>query len=382
MDTKVGSTCYNKVNEDKSSGILAHPEYYKNLNPQSSFKQFQLREWLVNKDASSCPMPCGPGSCDMLLRFDGCDTPASWHCNGDDGSLKYHCCCKAFPVDTTAAMTRAAPAPAGSPTLFCISLMIAGSYEVDLLRGQLSKGQLGIFGCDDWAVYSNESISLDPTNELGDSSKYKTSLMEGSLEAKRGGKYDTALNTPIFIRFWKVVMADPRSEAHEWIVKVDPDTMFMPDRLKLMIKSGPLENPEPATGMYLNNCFLGLHGPIEVFSQKALQTYKAMESKCTDGPAAEHGQEDWYLRACFEDIGVLKVDAFNILLEGYWACKERPSARNPFRPPCHQPQVAYHPFKSIDTMLNCWSQAVLHPVPNPFPMISTIPGPENEDFEY
>jgi len=378
MEDQVGTTCHTKVQHDMSSGIFAHPEYYKQLTPQSSFKQFQERNWLVNKKESGCPQPCGPGTCEMALRFDGCDTPASWNCNGDDGTLKYHCCCNAYPADINGALTRGQPVVSGAPSLFCVALMMPHSYEVDLLRGQFSKGKLGIFSCDEWAVFSNESVALDPGTE-----SFMSKIMPGSLEAKRGGKYNTALNTPIFINFWHQVLQDPRAQSSDWIVKVDPDTMFMPDRLKLLIqsKSGPLADPEPATGMYLNNCFLGMHGPIEVLSAKALKAYGDREAECTKGKAAEHGQEDWYLRACFEDLGILKVEAFNILLEGYWACKERPADWKPYRPPCHAAQVSFHPFKDIDSYVHCWSEAVMHPVPVPFTISSVIPSPANEDHE-
>ena len=62
------STCFNRVREDRSKGIFDHPEYYENLNPQSSFKHYQLREYLVSRDDSARPVPCGPGSCDMLIE--------------------------------------------------------------------------------------------------------------------------------------------------------------------------------------------------------------------------------------------------------------------------------------------------------------------------
>jgi len=262
-------------------------------------------------------------------------------------------------------------------SLFCIALVLPGTYEVDLMRMQF-QNKLGIFdqNCDEWAIYSNETVSV---NCGSDDEKYDSSLIEGSLQAHKGGKYNTSMNTEIFERFWDRVMKDPRSWKHDWIVKVDPDTMFLPGRLKEMIssKQGPFEKEEPAGGMYLNNCFLGMHGPIEVFTKRAMGNYFSNKKKCETGPPGEHGQEDWYLRSCFKLLDIEKVDAYNVLMESENACKEKPSGWEPDRPPCFAPEVAFHPFKNIESMMHCWAEAVSHHLAHPLVPLSEGPSPAN-----
>jgi len=240
------------------------------------------------------------------------------------------------------------------PTLFCHSLMLFWTYEVDMLRSHIaSPDKVGIFGCDEWAVYSNKTVWLNKTTG-GKGDDVFSDVMEGSLAAKVGGKYHTALNTPIFRRYWDRIIKDPKSWRNDWNVKVDPDAVFFADRLKDLLKSwkpgGVVDY-----AVWLNNCQLGLHGPIEVFNRHALGVYNKNKKKC-DKVAEKHGQEDVFLRACFKELKIGMVDAFNLLFESEWACNERPSSRE-MRPPCYDRQVSFHPFKTVKSYWNCYSQA-------------------------
>jgi len=257
-------------------------------------------------------------------------------------------------------------------------MVLPRSYEVGLMRGQLERG-LGIFdaACDEWAVFSNESISMNCESA---NKRFDTVVMNGTLEVERGGDFNSALNTGVFERFWDRVLEDSRAWKHDWVVKVDPDTLFLPDRLKDMINSGegPFGKEEPAGGMYINNCFLGMHGPIEAFTKKALGNYYNGRKDCIKGKPGKKGQEDVYLRECFKQLGVEKVDAYNILLEGENACKEMPSTSEPDSlPPCFAPEAAFHPFKNIRSMMRCWAEAVSHSVSGQMAPVSEAPSDAN-----
>jgi len=388
MMGRMDEPCYYKVTWDMATGIHLNPGNYHGLTANSSFKEFQEQNWMYMKEKSKCTQPCAPGACYEVLKVEGCTSYNEWACAEDDGTVAFDCCCKKYHVNVTETNLDAIDEkleeleearPKDAPTLFCVAVMMPGSYEVDLLREQLRSGGLGMFGCHAWAVYSNETVNMKPGSK--DPAYTSKSFTSGTLETQKGGEYNTSMNTQLFIKFWDKVLEDGEALKYDWIVKLDPDTLFLPDRLisLLLSKKGVFAQPEPEGGMYLNNCFLGEHGPIEVFSLKALNNYKTNKAKCIDGAAAQHGQEDWYLRSCFEDIGVMKADTFNLLLEGNWACQERPSSWTPdYRPPCFAPQVAFHPFKDMHSYMHCWAEAISQNVSDPLDPISDIPTVYNE----
>lgn len=374
-DAVDNDACWKAVTWIKQQGIYQNPEQWFGLKPESTFKEYQ--EMLHYTHNPNCAPPCAPGGCEWIFRFEGCDSLAEWYCNEEDndGSLAFECCCVKYRNETGAVVAAKAES-GGRPSLFCNSLMVPHTYEVELLRAQLVK-KLGIFGCEEWAVIAN--VSLRITRRKSKVAIF-SDVMQGSLEAAFGGEFHTALNTDIFIKYWDKILSDKRTWRNDWTVKVDPDCLFFPDRLKEMLSfaGGALAPPEPKAGRYLNNCPLGLHGPIEAMSKRALRTYRRHKKNCTEGPPHKHGQEDYYMRECFKAIGVEKVDAYNVLFEGTWACHERPSSWHPYRPPCFSPQVSFHPFKTIKSYLNCWKQASAHPPMEPLVPYGVEPGHENQ----
>mmetsp|Transcript_36310 Transcript_36310/g.113115 ORF Transcript_36310/g.113115 Transcript_36310/m.113115 type:complete len:571 (+) Transcript_36310:75-1787(+) len=256
----------------------------------------------------------------------------------------------------------AAPKPKGGedkvthPSLFCLSLMLPWTYEVDMMRSHIKRG-CGIFECDAWAVFSNKTVKLKD-GATPDEDVY-SDVMNGTLKAEIGGKFKTALNTPVFRRFWQRVIDDGRVWTYDWTIKVDPDAVFFPHRLKEMLKNEYKPHGQPGAAVWLNNCQLGLHGPIEVFSKQALGAYKdgAVGHGACDKIAKKHGQEDVFMRYCMEKLKIPKIDAFNLLLESEWACNERPSSSSDM-PPCFDRQVAFHPFKSVESYFHCYDKGV------------------------
>merc|ERR1712113_171822 len=101
----------------------------------------------------------------------------------------------------------------------------------------------------------------------------------GDLTA-RLGPAGHALNTNIFIPVWKKVVDDQWHKSHKWIVKVDPDSVFLSSRLR------PLVAGQDDAGVF-NNCYRNgfpkLDGPIEVVSAKAMNVLEADYAKSSDG---------------------------------------------------------------------------------------------------
>lgn len=306
--------------------------------------------------------------------------------------------------------------PQWTPSIYCFALMLPFGYERGLLREQLLQA-IGIFICDDFTVFSNETMHIGHWNQTGPI--VATSVVKGSLQCPLGGKWHTALNTEIFLRIWAAVVALGAFRRHDWTVKADPDSVFFPERLRSLLSRAPMAEvpllqkpssasegcgrcardgspagggssacdahvrslqrggrncsaalleamrPEPSGcactcgatsceegqrfgGMYLVNCRFGLHGPIEVLSREAVQTFVDNVHRCKKIQAKPYG-EDKYLDKCLELLGVRRVLQYSLLRET--ACGQVDPA------PCDAPNVAFHPFKEIQGYFDCWGYA-------------------------
>jgi len=234
--------------------------------------------------------------------------------------------------------------PSAGPSLFCWALVLPGTYEEELLKMQHSKN-LSIFGCDGWDVYSNMSITLDRG--------LKTRIVDSDLSCDIGGEFMTALNTEIFLAVWSQVFSDKRYLGFEWTAKVDPDTVWFPERLRARLARWH----EQEEGTYLNNCRFGLHGPIEVFSRNALKAFEKDlaagkdEARCVKEQEWELWGEDLFVDQCF--IHVLNVNRVNdwaLICEDHCDCPEWKGCRV-------KGKVAFHPFKSVNDYLGCLENA-------------------------
>mmetsp|Transcript_6524 Transcript_6524/g.20205 ORF Transcript_6524/g.20205 Transcript_6524/m.20205 type:complete len:421 (+) Transcript_6524:208-1470(+) len=294
------------------------------------------------------------------------------------------------------------------PTLYCLSLMMPFGYEPSLLAEQEQRG-VGIFACDKYAVFSNTTTVLT----TGRPAPVKVTLMNGSLAVVYGGRWGTAMNTGVFNRFWTEVITIGDYRYYDWTVKVDPDAVFFPERLRNVLRRRmPLNSvkvrglvpekvdcgkcklpghddetcaehvqarqqqgmscaaalnatarapPEDCgcacddfacddpqdTAMYINNCKWGLHGPIEVFSRRAVASYLAGLPQCVNLLTREWG-EDKFIDQCMQGLGIARENEYDILTET--ACGEQPS-------PCGSSNVAFHPFKSIESYFTCYGYA-------------------------
>lgn len=223
--------------------------------------------------------------------------------------------------------------------------MIPGSYEQTLLYLQFVK-KMSIFACDGFEIYSNKSIEVVKG--------VYTAIVNRNLQCKMGGEFYTAMNTDIFIAVWKKVASDGRYLHYGWTVKVDPDTVFFPERLRPAIR----QNPETDKGVYLNNCKYGLHGPIEIFSRNAVSAWTSEEDQCDEHFQVQcNGKckwgEDMYIDQClWKVLKVTRADVFNIMVEAHcdppaeWAqCKSDIFA-------------AFHPFKKPELYRQCADNAL------------------------
>merc|ERR1719401_846105 len=109
-------------------------------------------------------------------------------------------------------------------------------------------------------------------------------------------------------------------------------------------------NTPGGTGTFLNNCFLGLHGPVEVLSRVALETFRGVDSTCSDD-----GREDVWLKECLLVAGVLQSDQMDVLAER--DCNRDGRVQSPDWHSCTGPEAAFHPFKTAPEYEACLDKA-------------------------
>jgi len=234
-------------------------------------------------------------------------------------------------------------------SLFCFAVMLPWGGEIKLLQAQ-HKVSANLFGCDAYSIYSSEVIEVAPG--------VNTTWARKDLHCDVGGEFGTALNTDIFLDIWRKVVAEGTYRNYDWSVKVDPDSVFFPARLRE--KLAPLAaEAQVNRGMYINNCKFGMHGPLEVVSRLAVDVWVAGIDRCMahftrlcSGPCL--WGEDMFMDQCL--IRVLKpkrVTRSDFLVEDH--CDPPHGWRD-----CKDPSVvAFHPFKQVDLYQRCLWGALL-----------------------
>jgi len=214
-------------------------------------------------------------------------------------------------------------------SLFCFSVYRkhkgvhdADDQALDLLITQHKFG-VGIFACDSYRVFS------DVEAYLGD---YKVITVTGddfhqSRRPEMGGWGGNQwVNTAMFKKIWKSLYSEyPKGfYQYAWTVKVDADTVFLPDRLYARLK----DQPVPSSGVYIEHCQdvdYGFFGSMEVFSKEAALTLFKNTDSCdkalpwkTDSIAQKYGWygEDLFAQKCMDLHGVKKIWQFDLMTDG------------------------------------------------------------------
>jgi len=227
-------------------------------------------------------------------------------------------------------------------SIYCFSLMLPWGYEKGLLQMQYRRGA-SIFGCDEYTVYSNQEIKV--------AEGVVTKVVDSDLKCKMGGEFKTCLNTPVFMAVWDRIFKDNRPRLHDWTVKADPDAVFFPSRLRDVL----VHHKETARGTYLNNCKMGMHGPLEVFSRNAVAAWGAGRPACRAhfnklcSGECQWG-EDMFIDQCmWKVLKLQRVFEPSLLVEDH--CKPPPGWKD-----CKDTtKVSFHPFKDVDKYKECMS---------------------------
>jgi hypothetical protein len=211
-------------------------------------------------------------------------------------------------------------------SLYCITVAKADSYEMKLVA-KMEAEQVGIFKCDAHGVYHG-------------------------VEAKLG-EWGSVSNVDVFIDVWNQVKEDGEYKSHDWVVKVDPDAVFLPDRLKMHIQ-GLKADGDARQGLYLKNCdyLFGFMGSLEVFTSTALDTYYKHAEDCSTY-FGHSGGEDFYMMTCFDALGVGHMYDPTLLKDKYAYADHRPFNLTSVAHCKDDVAVAFHPHKTDERWMAC-----------------------------
>jgi len=262
-------------------------------------------------------------------------------------------------------------------SLFCFTAyrVNKGTSDADdnaynLLLAQKKYGA-GIFGCEMWRVYSDVDANLDDYNVIkvsGNDFFQKRRLETGGW----GG--NQWVNTPFFRQVWKKIYEEyPQGgfSTKQWVVKTDPDTLFLPARLTARLQSQPV----PKTGLYLEHCkgvSFGFFGSLEVMSKTAaLILFQNLDNCYTkeipwkdDWIARKYGWygEDLFAQRCMDRHGVKKIWQFDLVTDGtcpegrpWGKKKEKKWIPDPVTCSERDTSVAFKPLKFSDKYFACLS---------------------------
>jgi len=358
--------CYKNVVWAMTDGIKKHPKWYKGLTEKSLFEDFQLH--LSSDKNSTCPKPCKISNCETAAAGSECWENAQWamtkglkdHPDWYKG-LTNESTVEDFQTHIYEGNKTLCPKPACNAqpfkaiSFFCWAVVRAEGYELGLVQAQLKK-KAGIFACDDYAVISDKALDLDGVKVLQISS---TSV---------GGFTDagTSPNAPVFVEAWGQIKADGRYKAHDWVVKCDPDTVLIPDRLRLKLTPGkqpsdpypPPFKPAPGAGQWVTNCdkmagwgagwghgWPMMYGSVEIISREAIDNYFANEEMCKNSFAWQGMGEDAFMGLCLRKLKTGEL----FMKQGDGVCGGGGCEDASFQ--------AYHPHKDITSWMQCWATA-------------------------
>lgn len=277
-------------------------------------------------------MQCYQGNKNWASCLPSCTQWKQWSVNGKmvDAKTKKPWMCKKLGPRT--------PRAWHSPSLFCISVFRLNNEEANLMRNALGKG-IGIFACDNYAVFSS-----DPNSDLGDGPLGELRTVHFTAVPVGISKDGTAANTGLFMNVWEAVRWDGRYRTCDWTIKADPDAVLLPDRLRTHLK------PHSGHSAFILTCGKAgmpdgpmMFGSVEALSRMALDSYFNSESTCRNMPWGAWGEDLW-LGNCLKNLGVSAEADFNLVSDGvclYRNCADKNAA-------------AFHPLKSVHEWLSCY----------------------------
>lgn len=233
----------------------------------------------------------------------------------------------------------------GSYSLFCYMVTRPYGDEIELVRNQLMQ-KVGIFSCEDFAVFSDSVVEL---GEWNGRILYTEQLPAVTTLTVGGSQLEHICNTDIFLNAWQAVLQSGRHIGHGWIVKVDPDAVFLPEVLRSHVKDNDIALEDPKA--YFLNCGISfkMFGAIEAMSGQALASFVSGAPSCKQQiPTWPDMGEDMFTRQCLDLLGVAAISDDKMLHDGY--CEANMGE------PCSDKWVAFHPYKAWAQWRQCYGE--------------------------
>lgn len=233
--------------------------------------------------------------------------------------------------------------------LYCFSVMRSWGHSLELMKRQHELGA-GIFGCDESLVLS------DAVKSLGDG--YDSVAISDELLDEPAAMYK---NSDMFLKAWQKVKHEGKYKHADWVIKTDPDTVFLSNRLRARL-GGPVHSRTHST--FFANCAANvdvqakehphfMYGPLEVYSAKAVDTFFIHADDCKSKIGLGGSMwEERYITHCLESVGTEMNTHLNLNL------LEDPHCENSHvTPDCTGTAVAFHNFSSVEAYNKCWTAA-------------------------
>jgi hypothetical protein len=213
--------------------------------------------------------------------------------------------------------------------LFCFEVVVGSEQPLVQVQKESSSS---IFACESHLVVEG------------------TTTQRGS-----GGGHDHTAswtNVQAFADAWMRVRDDGRYLKHDWTIKVDPDTVFVPARFRTWLGTRAV----PENGAYLTTCGQcssghGFYGAMEVFSRVAAKKYVENIQRCQEEFQSEVSSwgEDLFAQKCMDLENVECWDDGNgwvLVCDKLCGCDTG----------CDGDKVAYHPYKNPDDFRHCMQE--------------------------
>uniref|UniRef100_A0A7S0B3C1 Apple domain-containing protein n=1 Tax=Pyrodinium bahamense TaxID=73915 RepID=A0A7S0B3C1_9DINO len=256
-------------------------------------------------------------------------------------------------TSTSTTFTTTSSTTWGWPSFFCVEVVRVHGYELPLVKAQQTK-RASIFQCEEYQVFSDggkpQVIGVGPDG-LDIMTIVIPPIKEAIGDLNNGATTNSWLNTQTFLQVWDLCNKDGRFKNHDWTVKVDPDAVFFPDRLREHMKPHTTKNAE----LFVMNCNrfnpVALYGSVEIFSKGALAKYLKGQWKCRKSLPWHGWGEDFFMSHCMDMLGVGRLYDFELLSD----------KRCFYRPCSDTSRVVYHDYKDASfsgTWFNCWRESL------------------------